>query len=63
VQYLLLYFHRVCPAVLAPEFVRDFHMSGVGLGLLTSAYFYPYTVMQVPVGVLSDRWGVRKTVI
>ena len=36
-------------------------MSGIGLGLLTSAYFYPYTVMQVPVGILSDRWGVRNT--
>lgn len=60
-QYLLLYFHRVCPAVLAPEFIRDFGISGIGLGILSSSYFYPYSLMQVPVGILSDRWGARKT--
>ncbi len=60
-QYLLLYFHRVCPAVLAPEFMRDFGISGIGLGMLSSAYFYPYSLMQVPVGMLSDHWGARKT--
>jgi len=60
-QYLLLYFHRACPAVLAPEFIRDFGISGIGLGVLSSAYFYSYSLMQVPVGILSDRWGSRKT--
>lgn len=60
-QYLLLYFHRVCPAVLAPEFTRDFGISGTGLGVLSSAYFYPYSLMQIPVGILSDCWGARKT--
>jgi sugar phosphate permease len=61
VQYLLLFFHRVCPAVLAPELTSTFNISGTALGVLASAYFYPYALMQVPVGMLSDSWGARKT--
>ncbi|MGD0237374.1 MAG: MFS transporter [Syntrophorhabdales bacterium] len=61
VQYLLLYFHRVCPAVLAPELIKTFGTSGTELGLLSSAYFYPYAIMQIPIGMLADQWGARKT--
>lgn len=61
-QYLVVYFHRVSPAVLAPELITAFQISGTNLGLLASAYFYPYGIMQVPVGVLSDSWGSRKTI-
>lgn len=61
VQYALLFFHRVCPAVLAPELTKTFNISGTALGVLASGYFYPYALMQVPVGMLSDTWGARKT--
>lgn len=61
-QYLVVYFHRVCPAVVAPELVKAFHISGTSLGILASGYFYSYAVMQIPVGLLSDSWGTRKTV-
>jgi sugar phosphate permease len=63
VQYLVVYFHRVSPAVVASELIDSFSISGMSLGLLASAYFYPYAVMQVPVGVLSDTWGAKKTII
>ena len=62
VQYLVVYFHRVCPAVVAPELITTFHISGTALGVLASGYFYSYAVMQIPVGLLSDSWGTRKTV-
>ncbi len=61
VQYLFLFFHRVFPAVLAPELTQAFHISGTALGILASGYFYAYALMQVPVGMLSDAWGGRKT--
>ncbi len=61
-QYLLVYFHRVCPAVVAPELVKAFSISGTSLGILASGYFYPYALMQLPVGLFSDSWGPRKTV-
>lgn len=62
-QYLVVYFHRVSPAVVASELVDTFSISGASLGLLASAYFYPYAIMQVPVGILSDSWGAKKTII
>ena len=61
-QYLVVYFHRVCPAVVAPELVAAFNISGASLGVLASGYFYSYAIMQIPVGLLSDSWGTRKTV-
>jgi sugar phosphate permease len=62
-EYLIVYFHRVSPAVVASELIDSFSISGASLGLLASAYFYPYAIMQVPVGVLSDSWGAKKTII
>ena len=61
IQYLLLFFHRVCTAVLAPELVAAFNISGTALGFLSAGYFYPYALMQIPVGMLSDSFGPRKT--
>ncbi len=62
VQYLFVYFHRVCPAVVAQDLVEAFSISATSLGILASGYFYPYAIMQVPVGFLADSWGPRKTI-
>ena len=63
IQYLLVYFHRVAPAVTAPELINAFEISGTALGVLASAYFYSYGIMQIPVGILSDRWGPRRVIV
>lgn len=60
--YILVYFHRLCPAVVAVDMMKDLQTSGELLGLLASAYFYPYAVMQLPAGLLSDSWGPRRTI-
>jgi sugar phosphate permease len=60
--YVLVYFHRLCPAVVAVDMMRDLHAGGALLGLLGSAYFYPYALMQLPAGLLSDSWGPRRTI-
>lgn len=60
--YLLVYFHRLCPAVVALEMQADLKTSGALLGFLAAAYFYPYALMQLPSGLLSDSWGPRKTI-
>ncbi|MDD5009233.1 MAG: MFS transporter [Syntrophorhabdaceae bacterium] len=61
-QYLFVYFHRVCPAIVAQDLVETFSINATSLGVLASGYFYPYVLMQVPVGLLADSWGSRKTV-
>jgi sugar phosphate permease len=60
--YVLVYFHRVSSAVVASELTEAFHVSGALLGVLASAYFYPYAIMQLPAGLLSDSLGPRKAV-
>ena len=61
VGYLLVYFHRVCPAVVADDMMKSLGMGGAVMGLLSSAYFYPYAAMQLVSGLLADSWGPRKT--
>ena len=61
-SYILVYFHRLCPAVVAVDMMADLQTSGALLGLLSSAYFYPYALMQIPAGLLSDSWGPRRSI-
>jgi nitrate/nitrite transporter NarK len=50
----------VAPAVLAEELQREFSLTGASLGNLSAFYFYSYVAMQIPTGLLADRWGPRK---
>jgi sugar phosphate permease len=58
--YLLSFFHRVAPAAIARDLAAAFETSAASLGVLAATYFYVYTVMQVPTGVLADTLGPRK---
>ena len=60
--YVLVYFHRLCPAVVAVDMMRDLKTGGALTGFLGAAYFYPYALMQLPAGLLSDSWGPRNTI-
>ena len=61
-SYVLVFFHRLCPAVIALDIQSSFGISGTLLGVLGSAYFYSYAIMQLPTGLMADSWGPRKTV-
>jgi len=61
-MYFLGMFHRVSPGVMAKELMETFGIGATAIGLLGGAYFYPYAVAQIPAGVLSDVWGIRKTI-
>ena len=43
-------------AVAAPELVRDFSLNPADLGFLTSLYFIAFTLAQLPLGSLLDRF-------
>lgn len=60
--YALAFLHRMSPAVAATEIMSDFQSSSAIMGLLASAYFYPYAFMQAPCGILTDKLGTRKLV-
>lgn len=58
--YLMGFFHRVAPAVITGELMRDFQINAAALGNLSAFYFYSYVAMQIPTGILADRLGPRK---
>lgn len=58
--YLIGFYQRVAPAVIGDSLMAEFMISGAALGNLSAFYFYAYVFMQVPTGVLADRWGARK---
>ncbi|MGI8895277.1 MAG: MFS transporter, partial [Casimicrobiaceae bacterium] len=58
--YLLSYLFRTANAVISPELSRDLALNPSALGLLTSAYFLAFAAMQLPVGMLLDRYGPRR---
>ncbi len=60
--YFFVYFHRLSLSVVADDLVKDFNTSASVIGLLGSAYFYCYALMQFPAGLLSDSIGPRRTV-
>jgi len=51
---------RVAPSVMVEELMRDFAVGAAVLGHMSAAYFYGYAGMQIPVGVLLDRFGPRR---
>ncbi len=51
---------RVSPSVVTEELMRDFGVGATSLGILSGAYFYTYAAIQLPVGLLTDRFGPRK---
>jgi MFS family permease len=51
---------RVAPSVMVDELMRDFTVGATVLGHLSAAYFYGYAGMQIPVGLLLDRFGPRR---
>jgi sugar phosphate permease len=60
--FLIAFFHRVAPGVMAKELMQAFGVSGAVIGLLSATYFYSYAGFMVPAGLLIDAFGVRKVV-
>ncbi|STX29904.1 major facilitator family transporter [Legionella beliardensis] len=57
-EYLL----RISPSVMEPALRDHFNLSATGFGLLSAFYYYAYVPLQVPVGVLLDRFGPRRLI-
>jgi MFS family permease len=53
---------RVAPSVMVEELMREFAVGAGVLGNLSAAYFYGYAGMQIPVGLMLDRFGPRRLI-
>ena len=60
--YFLPCLHRVAPTVIARDLAQAFNADATVLGLIASSYFYLYSAVQPPVGILSDSIGPRMVV-
>lgn len=53
------FFLQTATGVIGVEWQRDFHLTNVQLSSLSSAFFYTYAFMQIPAGLLFDRFQPR----
>ncbi len=51
---------RVSTSVIVADLMAEFAVGGAVLGSMSAFYFYAYAGMQIPVGVLIDRFGPRR---
>lgn len=61
--FVLSFFHRFAPAGIAQDLAASFQTSAASLGMLAATYFYVYTVMQIPTGILADTLGPRRILV
>lgn len=60
--FFIVQFHRNTPSVMRDELMAVFDMSSTSFGLFSSMYFYPYMLAQIPVGMMLDALGARRTI-
>ncbi len=58
--YAYEYLLRITPSAMEFSLRSHFGLAATGFGLLSSIYYYAYVPMQLPVGILMDRFGPRR---
>ena len=54
------YFVQVAPSVMTQQLMQTYGIDAKGLGLLGSLFLFSYALMQIPAGLLLDRFGARR---
>jgi ACS family D-galactonate transporter-like MFS transporter len=57
---LINYFDRINLSVAGPQLQEAFHLTTAQLGLLFGAFFWSYAMLQIPTGLVLDRFGVKR---
>ncbi|MCP5504616.1 MAG: MFS transporter [Chlamydiales bacterium] len=50
---------QVSPSIMTRDLMYEFKVGAAALGVMSAFYFYSYTLMQIPVGLLFDRFNAR----
>ncbi len=61
--FLYEFFSRTFIGTIANEVMSSFSLSAFQLSMIGSIYYLAYACMQVPVGLIIDRWGVKRPLI
>jgi MFS family permease len=57
--YCFNYFLRVSPSAMQADLTQTFHITATQFGTLAAFYYYAYTPMQLPAGMIYDKFGAR----
>ena len=57
------YFMRIGPSIMMQELRTTFNLSAVQFALIPATFAYVYGALQIPIGLLLDRFGIKKTAI
>lgn len=60
IGYMLAPFHRMAPAIMGPELMKDLNLNAVDFGLLGMTFTWAFAIAQFPMGALLDKLGPRK---
>jgi sugar phosphate permease len=55
--YVLMSSQRTAPGLITDQIMMDFKVTATTIGLLTSIQFFVYTSLQIPMGMMADRFG------
>ncbi len=55
--YLVISSQRTAPGLITDQVMLDFKVTATTIGLLTSIQFFVYTSLQIPMGIMADRFG------
>ncbi len=58
--YAYEFFLRVSPSVMVPDWMQAFRVDAASLAVMAAFYYYAYSFMQIPAGVMVDRFGPRR---
>jgi MFS family permease len=58
--YAYEFFSRVSPSVMVPQLMHVFNVQAASLSIISSSYYWIYVIMQIPAGLLVDRYDAGK---
>ncbi|HEY4076098.1 MAG TPA: MFS transporter [Rhizomicrobium sp.] len=57
---MIMYIQRVAISAAAPYITKDFNLTNTEMGWVFSAFAASYALMEIPMGLLGDKLGVRR---
>ena len=59
---VIAYIDRISISFGAKPLAQEFQLSPVAMGYVLSSFFWTYAICLIPIGIVADRWGARKTI-
>ncbi|MED4224595.1 MFS transporter [Neobacillus cucumis] len=61
--YFLIVSQRTAPGLITDQLMKEFHVSAATIGIMSGIQFLAYAGLQIPVGLLADRYGPNRLLI